>query len=212
MKLAISIILTLILTLGLIASIVISGCVPQESQHEEEKEVKMADVLLIIAQNFRDEELFDTKDVLEQAGLTTVIASKTSGVKKGMFGKTAEAEIALSEVNVANYKAIVFIGGQGSSVYFDDATALKIAKQAISKNKITAAICIAPVILANAGVLKDKNATVWDDGNRTFSSKIEAKGAKYTGKDVERDGNIITANGPEAAKDFGKAIVKAIKG
>ncbi len=179
---------------------------------QKEKEAKMADVLLIIAPNFRDEELFDTKNAIEKAGLTTVIASKTVGIKKGMFGKTAEAKLALNEVNVTNYKAVAFIGGQGSSTYFDDATALKIAKQAASKNKIIAAICIAPVILANAGILQDKKATVWDDDAHTFSSKIIEKGANYTAKDVEKDGNIITANGPEAAKKFGSAIVSAIKG
>jgi len=198
----------LIATLSLLILILINGCIQDTGK---EKEEKMADVLLIIAPNFRDEELFDTKDVLEQAGLTTVIASKTAGTKKGMLGGTAEAEIAISKVNVANYKAIVFIGGSGSSVYFNDATALKIAKEAASKNKVTAAICIAPVILANAGILQGKKATVWDDEENTYSSKIEEKGAIYTDKDVEKDGNIITANGPEAAKKFGNAIVSALR-
>lgn len=198
----------LIVTVSLLILILINGCIQDTGK---EKEEKMADVLLIIAPNFRDEELFDTKDVLEQAGLTTVIASKTAGTKKGMLGGTAEAEIAISKVNVANYKAIVFIGGSGSSVYFNDATALKIAKEAASKNKVTAAICIAPVILANAGILQGKKATVWDDEENTYSSKIEEKGAIYTDKDVEKDGNIITANGPEAAKKFGNAIVSALR-
>lgn len=198
----------LIVTVSLLILILINGCIQDIGK---EKEEKMADVLLIIAPNFRDEELFDTKDVLEQAGLTTVIASKTAGTKKGMLGGTAEAEIAISKVNVANYKAIVFIGGSGSSVYFNDATALKIAKEAASKNKVTAAICIAPVILANAGILQGKKATVWDDEENTYSSKIEEKGAIYTDKDVEKDGNIITANGPEAAKKFGNAIVSALR-
>lgn len=211
MRLVTLIAATLLLILSLIA---LSGCVKQEQPKEEkEGEVKMADVLFIIAPvNFRDEELFDTKEVIEKAGLTTIIASKTAGVKKGMFGETAEAELALGEINVAKYKAIVFVGGSGSATYFDDAAALRIAKQSASQDRITAAICIAPVILANAGILKDKKATVWDDSMHTYSSKIEAKGAKYTGKDVEKDGNIITANGPEAAKKFGSAIVNAVKG
>jgi protease I len=39
---------------------------------------------------------------------------------------------------------------------------------------------------------------------------LEGKGAKYTGKSVEVDGNIITGNGPDAAREFGRAIAKAL--
>ena len=34
--------------------------------------------------------------------------------------------------------------------------------------------------------------------------------AIYTGAKVERDGNLITASGPEAAEDFGKAVLQAL--
>jgi len=146
------------------------------------------DVLMIIApENFRDEELFETKKVLEENGFSVRIASKTTGEKKGMLGGIANAEISLSDVNVDDYKAIVFVGGVGSSAYFDDKEALDIAKTAYEKNKIVAAISIAPTILANAGVLSGKKATVWD-GNGEFSKRLEEKGAEYTGNDVERDG------------------------
>jgi len=171
----------------------------------------MGDTLLIIApEKFRDEELFDTKSVLEESGFVTVIASKTAGVKKGMMGATAKAEISLGKVDVNDYKAIIFIGGPGASFYFENAAALNIARESIKNNKILAAICIAPIILGNAGVLVGKNVTCWDDPFRTYSKKLKAKGAKYTGKEIETDGRIITANGPEASKLFGKAIVDAL--
>lgn len=172
----------------------------------------MADVLFIIAQkDFRDEELFDTEEVIKNAGFKVEIASKTVGIKKGMLGGTANADIALGEVNISNYKAIIFIGGSGASAYFDNAAALSIAKMASSQGKILGAICIAPVILANAGVLKGKRATVWDDPLHTYSSKLKAKGAKYTGEEIEQDGKIITADGPNASEKFGEAIVNALK-
>lgn len=172
----------------------------------------MADVLLVIAEkNFQDMELACTKSALEKAGLAIVIASKTPGVKQGALGGTANAELSLAEVNVCNYKAIIFIGGGGSQKYFNDREALKIASDASSANKIIAAICIAPVILANAGILEGKKATVWNDYKKTYSKKLEIKGAIYTGSDVEKDDNIITANGPESASKFGSVIANAIK-
>ena len=166
-------------------------------------------ILFIIApKNFREEELFEPKAVLEKAGAKTVIASRKIGTIIGAGGETAKASIALDDVDVKNYKAIIFVGGPGASAYFDDAKARQIAKQAVEAGKVAGAICIAPSILANAGLLKGKKATA-------FSSQAEnmhEKGAKYTGKDVTVDGKIITANGPDAAKQFGKAIATALAG
>lgn len=135
------------------------------------------------------------------------MASAKLGKAVGLLGAIVTAEIGLDQVKVDDYDAVVFVGGGGSSVYFDDKKALSIASEAFKKGKKTCAICIAPVILANAGVLKSKKATVWDG---EYVEKIESKGAKYTGKSVEVDGNVITAKGPTAAREFGRAIAKSL--
>jgi protease I len=76
------------------------------------------------------------------------------------------------------------------------------------QGKMVAAICIAPVILANAGLLKKKNATVFE----SEIAAIEAKGAVYSESGVTVDGNIITANGADQAKQFGLEICKFLAG
>ena len=170
----------------------------------------MKKVLMIVApDNFRDEELFHTKEELERAGASITIASTKTTPARGMLGAAVTPDIKLDQVKVNDYDAVVFVGGSGSAVYFKDNRALSIASEAFSKGKKVCAICIAPVILANAGVLKGKRATVWPD---KCIQIIESKGAKYTGEPVEVDGNVITAPGPEAARAFGRAIVKALKG
>ncbi len=167
-------------------------------------------VLLVIApENFRDEELLHTKAELERAGAKTTIASTKTGEARGMLGARVMPNLMLDQVKVDDYDAVIFVGGSGSAVYFNDKRAISIAKEASDKGKIVCAICIAPVILANAGVLKGKRATVWPD---KCIQMIESKGATYTGKPVEVDGNVITAPGPEAAREFGRAIAKALKG
>lgn len=169
----------------------------------------MMKALLIIApKDFRDEELFHTREVLEKAGIETKIASTKRGEAKGMLGGKAVAELSIEEVNVGDYDAVIFIGGSGSSTYFSNKRALAIAREAFSAGKVIGAICIAPVILANSGILKDRRATVWDGD---FVKMLEAGGAKYTGKNVETDGKIVTANGPHAAKEFGKKIVELLR-
>jgi len=86
--------------------------------------------LLIIAPgDFRDEELFDTQDVLEKAGASISIASRKTGEFKGMLGKKAVATIKMSAIHAADYDAVVFIGGSGAAAYIDDKKAHAIAQE-----------------------------------------------------------------------------------
>ena len=165
----------------------------------------MANVLMIVAPiGFRDEECLEPKEVFEGAGVDVTIASKGTKIAKGKLGAELEVQKDISEVKTADYDAIVFVGGPGTTIYFNDPAALKIAKEAYAAGKITAAICIAPSILANAGLLRGKKATSFP----SEETNLKMKGAIYTGKNVEQDGKIITANGPGAAKEFGKLILK----
>jgi protease I len=166
-------------------------------------------VLMVVApENFRDEELFDTRSQLEDAGIEVRIASTKKGTVRGMLGGTVRPDFTLDEVKVEDWDAIVFVGGTGCQVYFDNEEVLSLAKTAAEQGKKVCAICIAPVILANAGLLENRKATVWDG---VFKEMLENKGAKYVNKSVVVDENIITANGPEAAKEFGRTIAKRLK-
>ena len=166
--------------------------------------------LIIAHENFRDEEFQEPHDLFTKSGASVEIVSTSLEEARGMLGKTVKPTMLLSEVSVDDFDAIVFVGGSGATVYWNDETAHKIAKEASEKGKIVAAICISPVTLANAGVLQGKRATVWDDGSRSYISKLEAGGASYVEQDVVRDGNVITANGPHAARKFAEEIAKAL--
>ncbi|MEW6619148.1 MAG: DJ-1/PfpI family protein [bacterium] len=164
-------------------------------------------VMIIAGINFRDEEYKVPRAILEKAGVEIKVASSVTKPCRGVLGMTVTPDMLISEINVGDYEAIIFVGGGGSSEYWNNETALSIARECIKLDKLLCAICIAPVTLANAGVLNGKKATV-------FSSEIarlKNKGVNYTGRDVEIDGKIITANGPAAAGKFGEAIAKALE-
>jgi protease I len=170
-------------------------------------ELKDKSVVMIIApENFRDEELLHTKEILESHDINVTVASKGVSKSKGSLGATVDVDKDIIDVKVNEYDAVVFVGGPGTHVYFNNETALGIARDFYESQKITAAICIAPVILANAGVLDGKKATVFPSGK----DDIMAKGADYTGEQVTQDGKVITGNGPAAAKEFGKLIAKEL--
>lgn len=165
-------------------------------------------VVMIIAQDgFRDEELLQPKEILEKQGIEVTLASTTLMQAKGMLGAKVKPDILVKDVNVKDFAAVIFIGGAGASLYWDDPLAHKLAQEASNTNKIVAAICIAPVTLAKAGILKAKRATVWS----SEAGQLRAYGANYTGRAVEKDGNIITASGPVASSEFGEELVKALK-
>jgi len=162
--------------------------------------------MIIAHQNFRDEELLKPREILQQAGAEIIIASSSLAPARGALGATVKPDLLLKDVNPADYAAVVFVGGPGAKEYWEDQKAHEIARLALDKDRILAAICIAPVTLANAGVLKGKKATVWP----SEAPRLKAAGAIYTAQHVETDGPIITADGPESAAQFGRALLKAL--
>ena len=168
----------------------------------------MKKVVMVIAQDdFRDEELLEPKEILERNGIEVKIASTTLNQVKGVLGAKVTPDILITDINIKDFDAIVFVGGGGASQYWDDPVAHKLAQDAINTNRIVAAICIAPVTLARAGILKGKRATVFS----SEAGQLKANGVDYTGKAVEKDGNIITASGPTQALEFGAELAKALK-
>ena len=166
----------------------------------------MSKVLSIIApEGFQDKEYDDSKTAIEAAGHTVITAS-TADMAKGKFGLQVETDVLLSDAEVDDYDAIVFIGGPGCEEYFDDPDALNLAQDFYNDGKLTCAICAAPAILAHAGLLDDKKATCW----KGVSGILKEYGADYSAKDVEQDGLIITGSGPAAATAFGEAVAKTL--
>ncbi|HID96079.1 MAG TPA: DJ-1/PfpI family protein [Candidatus Latescibacteria bacterium] len=163
-------------------------------------------VMIIAEKNFRDEELLRPKEILEGEGAEVKVASTSPKTATGMLGAKVEPDMLVNRLEVKDYDAVIFVGGSGSSQYWNDPAAHRIAREAVEGNKLLCAICIAPVTLANAGLLAGKRATVFS----SETGKLRSKGVLYTGRSVETDGNIITAEGPQAAEEFGRAIAEAL--
>jgi len=167
----------------------------------------MPSVVMILAPTvFRDEEYAEPKGVLESRGAQVATASVEPGECVGRFGLTATATLSVAEAAEKPWDAVVFIGGGGSRVFFDDAAAHALARAQAERGAVLAAICISPSTLARAGLLRGVHATAFPDRE----DDLKAHGALWTGDPVTVDGHIITGSGPEAATAFGEAIAEAL--
>lgn len=167
----------------------------------------MKTVLMVVAPlNFRDEEYQIPRNIFDKQEIVVKIASWQYGTAKGINGTEVLVDYLINEVNVESFSAIVLIGGQGMADLIDDQEVQQLAIRFNEAGKIVSAICIAPAILAKAGLLANRQATVWSGAREVFiNNKVF-----YTGKDVEVDGNFITADGPESAEKFAWQIVNSL--
>ena len=168
-------------------------------------------VSIIIASNdFRDEEYFITKEILE----SKEIIVKTFSDKKeaiGKFGGEAKVDNLIENLKVNDFDATVFVGGSGAIELLDNDVSYNICKSNIEEGKILAAICISPVILAKSGVLKNKKATVWSSNLDKSAIKIlKDNGVLYEKGPVIIDQNIITGENAESVEEFSNALIKSL--
>lgn len=174
----------------------------------------MAKVLFIIAkEGFKDVEFLTPSNILKKAGHEIFAVSNVAagGTARGVEGMEVKIDYHLSDVKLGGFGMAVFVGGPGALENLDNEKSYKIARQIVGLKKPLGAICVAPVILAKAGVLRAKKATVWSSaGDQSPIETLKQNGADYQGQPVVADGLIITANGPQAAEEFGRTLLSRL--
>ena len=163
--------------------------------------------MIVAPLGFQDLEYSHPREEFEKARFNIQVASLQSGIARGAFETQVTIDLLVDEVNVDDFDAVVFIGGGGMVELVDNANLQALAKKFILAKKLTTAICIAPMILANTKLLTGRKGTVHTSGKDDFINT----GVNYTGDDVTIDDNIITASGPPAAREFGQKIVEQLK-
>ena len=167
-------------------------------------------LLLVIApERFRDEELAAPRRVLEQAGHVVTVASTRPGTATGMLGAKVTVDLIVTAARAADFDALVIVGGAGAPAHLWDHEPLRLLATALhAAGKPVAAICLAPPVLARAGLLAGRHATTFPD--RRALLELKRGGASYVDQPVVRDGTIVTGSGPAAAAAFGAALLQVV--
>lgn len=163
---------------------------------------------LFLADGFEEIEAFTTLDILRRLGLDVRVTS-ISGARSvtGAHGIAVMADTLFRSVEVKNSEAFIFPGGMPGAKLLKQCDVLrKLIVAHHEEGKLLAAICAAPIVLANAGVLENKMVTCYPGFEK------ELTGADVRDALVVVDGNIITAKGPGASVHFALAIAERFVG
>ncbi|HHW46549.1 MAG TPA: DJ-1/PfpI family protein [Clostridiales bacterium] len=164
-------------------------------------------VYIFLAEGFEETEAIVTVDILRRAGINVKTVGVSGKVITGAHGIPVVCDLNEDEIS-PNYKltGIVLPGGMPGTINLEKSqTVQKFIDFAFQNNLVIGAICAAPSILGNKGLLKGKRAVCYDG----FEDRL--LGAEVLHEPVCVDGKIITANGPGAVFEFGLSLARALK-
>lgn len=164
----------------------------------------MKTIFVFLAEGFEEIEALTPVDVLRRAGLSVqTVSIMDEQAVAGAHGVPVLADKMFAEINPEDAEMILLPGGLPGATNLDAHEGLsRMILEFADAEKPLAAICAAPLVLGNRGLLQGKKATCYP-GFETY-----LQGAEYTAALVEQDGNIITGKGPGAAMEFAFAIVE----
>ena len=180
----------------------------QTDLERNEAPILVKSVLIVIAaQDFRDEEFNEPYTLFTKSGAKVVVASTDTLPAKGMLGKVVKPDISFEQVMTDSFDILIVVGGTGCKTLWDNTLLHDIISEFHAADKIIAAICIAPVVLARAGILKDIEVTAFP----SVKDDIGKCGGCFVDTDITVCNNIITGSGPKAAKDFAQTILSEVE-
>jgi len=130
-----------------------------------------------------------------------------AGAIEGGHGVQVVSDREIEGINFGDFDAVVLPGGSPGFVNLgNDKRVLDAVRKAFELGKVVAAICGAPSVLAKAGILEGKKATIYPGLETTLA------GAKHINERVVVDGKIITSQGPGTTLAFGVKLVEILAG
>jgi len=165
-------------------------------------------ILVHLAKGFEEVEALTAVDIMRRVDLDAYLVSMGDDIcVEGSHKITVKADFMFDEIDYSKCEMIVLPGGLPGAHNLRDHEGLRkeILKFA-EEGKGLAAICAAPLVFGDLGILEGKKATIYP------GMEDELKGAEKLDFPVVRDMNIITSQGPATAMKFALALVSYFKG
>ena len=163
-------------------------------------------VYVLLGTGFEEMEALTPVDLLRRAGVSVMTVGINGKMIRGSHGIAVEADIELAQMDLTGMDMIVLPGGMGGvhSILGSQA-AMDAVRYAYDQEKLVAAICAAPTILAKLGITDGKRAVVYPGLEDQMGS------ARMQDANAVRDGRVLTGRAPGAAVDFGLLLLETLK-
>ena len=168
----------------------------------------MKRVSVFLADGFEEVEALTVVDLLRRAKVyVDTVSVMDDYTVQGSHGINVQTEDLFDEVNFAEADMVVLPGGMpGTTNLKAHSGVRRVVKEFAEEGKYVAAICAAPTVLADLGLLKGKRITCYP------AMEKEIQGAVITRAPVTVDGNIITSRGMGTAIDFALELIQILEG
>lgn len=163
-------------------------------------------VLCLLVTGFEEIETVTPVDLLRRAGATVTLASiQGEPWVTGRCQMSLKADVALADVSAQDFDLLLIPGGPGVMTLRADGQAARLAREYHHHGKPVAAICAAPTVLADAGLLQGRRFT----GHGSIKAELPAM---LEEESVVEDGLLMTSRGAGTAVEFGLALVRRLFG
>ncbi len=161
--------------------------------------------LVLFAEGSEELEAITIVNILRRGGVHTTLAGLTDGALRGSRGIVIVPDTTLDAVFNQDFDLVVLPGGQpGTRNLKADARVLQLLQRFAAQGKFVAAICAAPSVLAEAGLLNGKQATCYPCCLEDYPQVQVQTSA------LVEDGKLITSRGPGTAMDFALLLVERL--
>ena len=162
--------------------------------------------LFVFTDGLEELEAVAPLDILRRSGVECTVASQTGRLEvTGRNGITLKADCHFAAVSDKSFDLVVLPGGPGVHALRNTPTLLQVLQKQASDGKPLAAICAAPTVLHDAGLLEERSYTAHFTVADELPEIIEDAA-------VVVDGNIITSRGAGTAVEFGLTLAKILAG
>ena len=167
-------------------------------------------ICILATHGFEQSELIEPRDTLRGAGAHVDIVSPESGEIRGWsgddWGDSVAVDAPLHGTSAADYHALVLPGGQiNPDLLRVDEAAMGLIKAFADARKPIAAVCHAPWLLIEAGLVRGRTLTCY----KSIRTDLINAGANYVDQEVAVDGNLITSRCPDDLPAFSAAVAMA---
>ena len=168
-------------------------------------------VAILATNGFEQSELEVPLAKLKEAGATVHVVSPESGEIKGWdkkdWGRAVKVDRALDEASVTDYDALVLPGGQiNPDLLRVEPRAVALVKAFWDAKKPIGAICHAPWLLVEAGIVKDRKVTSY----HSIKTDVINAGGRWEDSEVVTDQGLVTSRKPDDLDAFCRKLVEEI--